>query len=41
VDSGSERDWGGHSGTGTGLWWIVVVRDVGVGTVALGQICGL
>jgi hypothetical protein len=40
VDGGSERGWGGHSGNGTGLWFIVVVRQVGVGRIALGQDCG-
>ena len=39
MDSGSETGWGGQSGGGTGLLWIVVVRQVGVGTVAVGQVC--
>jgi hypothetical protein len=39
VDSGNETGWGEHSGTGAGLLWAVVVRKIGVGTVALGQVC--
>jgi hypothetical protein len=39
VVSGSEKVWGELSGTGAGLLWAVVVRKVGVSTVALGQVC--
>jgi hypothetical protein len=39
VGSGSEKDCGGHGGTGAGLLWAVVVRKIGVGSVALGQVC--
>jgi hypothetical protein len=39
VGSGSETGWDGNSGTGAGLLWTVVVRQVEVGTVALGQVC--